>query len=98
MDRPTFNKLRDWFTAYAKRFADADGTLHPMQQLKLAHSLRVAKNARLIAEGLAWAAPQVALAEIIGLLHDTGRFPQFAGSPPSMNAPPSNTAEKSAAV
>ena len=98
MDRQTFDQLREWFTAYAKGFAGADGALHPMQQLKLAHSLRVAKNARLIAEGLAWEPPQVALAEIIGLLHDTGRFPQFAEFRTFNDGLSVNHAEKSCAV
>ena len=98
MNRQTFEKLREWFTTYAKRFAEADGTLHPMQQLKLAHSLRVAKNARLIAEGLAWDAPKIALAEIIGLLHDTGRFPQFAEFRTFNDGLSVNHAEKSCAV
>ncbi len=98
MDTDTFIQLRDWFTAYAKLFRDAEGRLHPMQELKLAHSLRVAHNARLIAAGLAWEPQQVALAEIVGLLHDTGRFSQFAEFGTFNDAESVNHAERSCAV
>ncbi len=98
MTPATLENLRAWFTSYAKRFADAGGNLHPMQRLKLAHSLRVARNARLIAEGLTWEAPAVALAEITGLLHDTGRFPQFAEFGTFSDDISVNHAEKSCAV
>lgn len=70
--------LYAWFRDYAARFAEADGSLHPMQELKLAHSLRVAANARTIAEGLGWDAPACLLGEACGLLHDAGRFSQYA--------------------
>lgn len=54
-----------------------DGALHPMQQLKLEHSIRVCADAREIADGLDWPEAEVNLAKAIGLLHDTARFPQF---------------------
>jgi hypothetical protein len=62
--------------AYVGRFRE-NGELHPMQQLKLEHSIRVSADARAIAEGMSWLAEEVALAETVGLLHDTARFPQF---------------------
>lgn len=67
--------LNRW-TAYVDRFRET-GELHPMQQLKLEHSIRVSADARAIAEGMNWSADEIALAETIGLLHDTARFPQF---------------------
>lgn len=47
-------------------------------ELKHLHSLRVAENAALIAAGLGLAQEEIELARAAGLLHDTGRFPQFA--------------------
>ena len=47
-------------------------------KLKHLHSLRVAENAALIAAGLGLAQEEIELARAAGLLHDTGRFPQFA--------------------
>ena len=67
-----------WFAAYAAGFAEADGRLPAMQELKLTHSRRVAREARTIAEGSAWSAAEIDLAEVAGLLHDVGRFSQYA--------------------
>jgi putative nucleotidyltransferase with HDIG domain len=68
--------LEDRWRRYTERFRKA-GELRPMQQLKLEHSLRVAGEARAIASGEGWSGDDVRLAEAIGLLHDTARFPQF---------------------
>ncbi len=78
MDISAANQIRKWFTGYTAGFAVSGAALHPMQQLKLDHSLAVAAIANTIARGLAWPEPRVLLAEIAGLLHDTGRFSQYA--------------------
>lgn len=70
--------LRQWFTEYALSFAEADGRLHAMQQLKLEHSLRVADLARDIATRLAWPAAEASAGEMAAILHDVGRFSQYA--------------------
>jgi len=70
--------LQIWFEHYANRFCDKDGGLHPLLELKRRHSLRVAENARFIAEALEFSEPEQRLAETAGLLHDVGRFTQFA--------------------
>ncbi len=61
---------------YVDRFR-VDGQLHPMHQLKLEHTIRVAADARAIAQGMDWADGEVCLAEAIGLCHDVARFPQL---------------------
>ncbi len=76
MNTETLAKINQWFLDYAQRFVK-DGKLHPMKQLKLDHSQRVAKNCRAIAFDLGWNNEQVNLAEAVGILHDTGRFSQF---------------------
>lgn len=76
MTSAAFEALSARWQSYVDGFRVA-GALHPMQQLKLDHSLRVAADARAIAAASNWADEQVALAEAIGLLHDTARFPQF---------------------
>jgi len=48
-----------------------------MLQLKFDHSRRVAFEAREIAVDLGWNEPDTLMAEIIGLLHDVGRFSQY---------------------
>lgn len=70
--------LRTWFERYVDRFRDRDGFLHPMLELKRCHSLRVAENARFIAAALSFPESEQRLAEGVGLVHDVGRFTQFA--------------------
>jgi hypothetical protein len=64
------------FRTYVDRFR-VNGVLHPMHQLKLEHTVRVAADARAIAAGMNWPEKEVCLAEAVGLFHDIARFPQF---------------------
>jgi len=77
MNTKTFESLISWFNGFAAGYADAGGLLHPMLQLKLDHSRRVAEDCRAIAGELGWPGDGRRTAEIIGLLHDAGRFPQY---------------------
>jgi len=52
--------------------------LHPMLQLKVDHSTRVAAEARALSSELGWPASKRNAAETLGLVHDIGRFSQFA--------------------
>jgi len=69
--------LEIWFRDYVDRFRDSQGLLHPMLELKRSHSLRVAKNAKLIAVDLRLSEAEQRNAEVAGLIHDVGRFEQF---------------------
>ena len=71
-------RLESFFAAYTRRFAGADGQLHPMQQLKVAHSWRVVSNAERIMAAEGWPAEPCLLGRACALLHDTGRFSQYA--------------------
>ncbi|EKD83751.1 MAG: HD protein, partial [uncultured bacterium] len=77
MMQSDFLDLKNRFNEYVNSYCDGDGQLHPMLQLKLDHSLRVAYEAREIAVELGWSEPEILMAEIIGLLHDVGRFSQY---------------------
>lgn len=66
------------FDLYHRGFAAADGRLPQMLQLKLDHSRRVAEDMRLLALDLGWDDGGTALAASLGLIHDIGRFEQFA--------------------
>jgi len=68
--------LAERFRTYVDRFR-VDGALHPMHQLKLEHTIRVAADARAIAGREGWPEREVNLAEAVGLFHDVARFPQF---------------------
>jgi hypothetical protein len=73
---PTF--FRDWFRGFCRGYYRDD----PGEQLNIAlkekHSLLVADNALHIAKGESLDAGQCGIAEVAGLLHDIGRFPQYA--------------------
>ena len=77
MTPAVLESCRTWFHGYARSFAQENGALHPMLELKRAHSLRVADNACGIARDLGWSDEDVRTAEAIGLLHDVARFPQY---------------------
>lgn len=78
MKHDDLEAIRGAFDAYALRHAGLDGVLHPVQELKRAHSRRVAEEARAIAVELDWPAGELNAAEALGWLHDVARFPQYA--------------------
>ena len=61
---------------YVKGFEEG-GRLSPMLKLKLEHSVRVADNARVIAEYNNFSVNEIWLSEVCGLFHDVGRFRQL---------------------
>ncbi len=67
-----------WFDDYVRTFADDKETLHPLLQLKVDHSKRVARTTERLARDLNWEPAWIVSAQALGLLHDIGRFPQFA--------------------
>ena len=73
-----FAQFERFFDAYTRRFAGPDGRFHPVQQLKAGHSLRVVANAERIVAAEKWPEAEVLLGKACALLHDVGRFPQYA--------------------
>lgn len=67
-----------WLKEYIDSFRDEKGSLHPLMEVKRTHSLRVRDNASEIASELGWSGELLDCALTAALLHDTGRFPQFA--------------------
>ena len=78
MTAADMTRLETFFTGYTRRFAGADGLLHPMQQLKVAHSWRVVSNAERIMADERWSELHSRVGRGCALLHDVGRFPQYA--------------------
>jgi hypothetical protein len=72
------DSIGDWFKGYVDRYYSADGTLPAPLQLKVEHSEKVALNARQLAEDLGWDSGKINCAEALGILHDVGRFSQYA--------------------
>lgn len=63
---------RTAFTKYVNTFDFENDTI----KMKYDHSIRVAENSKQIAVSLGLNDKEIALAELIGLLHDIGRFEQ----------------------
>ncbi len=70
-------EIQEWFNSYTRSFQEGGKPLEPLLDLKLRHSFRVAGEAGFIAREMELEAESVHIAEILGLLHDVGRFPQY---------------------
>lgn len=77
MTETELRQIEDWFFAYVAKFRVND-ELPPISQIKHEHSLRVAREMRMLAEEMRWPGDEVYTAYALGLLHDVGRFSQFA--------------------
>jgi putative nucleotidyltransferase with HDIG domain len=71
-------QIESFFHAYTARFADANGALHRMQHLKVKHSHHVVANAEQIMAAQDWPQPDRLTGAACALLHDIGRFSQYA--------------------
>lgn len=67
------NKAKVFYKEYISNYNPEN----PRTALKIAHIYRVSENARKIAEDLKLSEEDIKLAELIGLLHDIGRFEQI---------------------
>ena len=78
MTETILEKSRLFFEDYSKKSTKSrDFYISDNLQVKKEHSLRVAKLAAHIADKLGLDEQECRLAELIGLVHDLGRFPQF---------------------
>ena len=66
------NEAKKAFKEYVKKYNPEDEKI----KLKISHIERVAQNSKKIAENLGLNQEDIELAELIGLLHDIGRFEQ----------------------
>ena len=78
MTAEEFRTIREQFQSYVDGFAEEGRSLHPVLQLKADHCERVAAEAKALAIDLGWPLPDRTAAEALGLLHDVGRFSQYA--------------------
>jgi hypothetical protein len=68
----------EWFRGFCRSYYRSERREQMNILLKEKHSRLVAENALLIANGEAFGTGEMTLAEIAGLFHDIGRFPQYA--------------------
>ena len=72
------NRLKSWFSNYVSSFYTGDEEFDRVIQLKETHTARVSIGVRRLGRALNLGPRELRLAEIIGLLHDVGRFGQYA--------------------
>ena len=77
MDAKYVSLCRDWFLDYANRFQSLDPGVEKNIVLKIGHTYRVCDNVCRIAKSLGMGRDDLALAEVLALFHDIGRFEQL---------------------
>ncbi len=78
MEPCQLDNFRCWFDTYTQRFFCEDEYVNAHLRLKQEHTRRTCAEILYLAERLALDDPQKRIAEVVALLHDVGRFPQFA--------------------
>lgn len=78
LPRTELERIKTRILAFFDTYRDDQGLLHPFLQLKADHTERVARECRMLAVALEWSEPAQHAAELLGWLHDVGRFPQFS--------------------
>jgi hypothetical protein len=78
MDRQQHAGLFAWFDSYVASFYGPDNFANANLKLKEDHSRRTVGEMSYLAQSLGFNDRDIALAEAVGLLHDIGRFEQFA--------------------
>ena len=73
----TLAQCHAWFDRFTGQHASDDPLVAANLQGKMDHTRCVARNARALAEALGRGEEGCAFAEILGLFHDVGRFPQL---------------------
>lgn len=75
---PVLRELHTWFDSYTERYLREYPHCYDNLKLKKEHSLRVCGIIRRLAAGTGLEGQHAVCAEIAGLLHDVGRFRQYA--------------------
>jgi putative nucleotidyltransferase with HDIG domain len=78
MDLKDLEGFKSWFSTYTRSFHSADTIDQKNISLKIDHTIRVCNIITRIADEQSLSRDQIAVAEIIALFHDIGRFPQYA--------------------
>ena len=76
-DTKSSNSISSWFQDYIKSFHPKSADQIDAFQIKITHSYNVKKIMHELASGLNWSENDIEIAEVIGLLHDVARFPQY---------------------
>ncbi|MDP8228228.1 MAG: HD domain-containing protein, partial [Candidatus Electryoneaceae bacterium] len=71
-------RIKEWVDDFTGQFMVDDEHITANLLLKLHHTYRVETEIKMLAESLALSTEDTYIARVIALLHDVGRFPQFA--------------------
>jgi putative nucleotidyltransferase with HDIG domain len=71
-------RCQNWFAAYTRSFFTGGDALDLPLRVKIEHTAAVQANMAQLAGALNWPPEDRLLAELAGLLHDVGRFPQYS--------------------
>ena len=85
--------LKKWFTSYVHSFQYDEPEVQQNIDLKKDHTIRVSKEILYLGKKLNLKDDELRLAEIIALLHDIGRFEQYARYKTFMDGKSENHAE-----
>lgn len=77
MNTSDVNRIKVFYDEYTRGFAADDGQLSLPLRIKVVHCAHVAADCEGIARELGWNESEVAVAIILGYLHDIGRFSQY---------------------
>jgi hypothetical protein len=78
MNQDQLNRFKHWFDEYTSCFFGDDEYVNANLKHKQEHTQRVCQESVRLARELALDEDETRTAELIALLHDAGRFPQFA--------------------
>jgi hypothetical protein len=78
MTHSDLERLKSWFTEYTSGFCTGDPVHDRVFRLKQNHTVRVAVMIRRIGRSLGLGPEELRVAETTALLHDVGRFRQYA--------------------
>jgi len=78
MQKSDFEGYKQWFGEFIAGFYGDDDYVNANLELKKVHTVYVVDEARHIAEGLGLDENDTLIAEVAALMHDVGRFEQFA--------------------
>jgi len=78
MQQEQLDRLKRWFDEFSDRYLGDDDFVNANLRLKKQHTWHVCDESLFLADELALDENQRRIAELIGLFHDVGRFPQFA--------------------
>jgi len=74
----SFRKIKNWFENYVEGYFNGDPVNDQLIRLKRDHTHRVCQNAVLLSNALELSPRDNLIARLTALLHDVGRFRQFA--------------------